>query len=68
MARRERRRGREVFNQFFLRQNYINDTEFEEAIKDRLKNPYWMIGRKGKILMKQIRNQHGARIIVYEHR
>ena len=65
MSRRERRYGRQVFNQFFLRENYLNNDAFEEAIDERLKNPYWDYGNYKKARIEIIRNKHGARVIAY---
>lgn len=66
MARKDRRYGREVFNQFFLRENYTSNEFFEEAIKKRLGNSYWDIGQKEKANIKVIRNKHGARVVAYK--
>lgn len=65
MSRRDRRYGRQVFNQFFLREKYPSNEEFEEAIEERLKNPYWDIGNVKKARVKITRNRYGARIVVY---
>ncbi len=63
MFSRDKRYGREVFNQFFLRENYLDDVAFEKAIKERLKNPYWDYGSDKKARIRIIRNKHGARVI-----
>lgn len=63
MAKRNKNGGREVFNQFFLRENYPNNEAFEAAIKKRLENPYWDYGNCKKAQIKIIRNKHGARVV-----
>ena len=66
MARRDRRFGREVFNKFFLRENYLTNEAFEGAIQECLKNPYYNYGRhKTEAQVKITRNKHGARLVVY---
>jgi len=65
MSRRERRYGRQVFNRFFLRENYLNDEAFNEAIAESLKNPYWDLGNSEKARIKITRNNHGARVVAY---
>ena len=65
MARVDRRFGYEVFNQFFLRENYPTNEAFENAIEKRLKNSFWNYGCKQKATVKIRRNKHGARVIAY---
>lgn len=71
MARRDRRYGREIFNKFFLRDNYMSREAFEAAVQDQLeylgKNWCWCwINKTRKGLVKVFRNKHGARVVAYE--
>lgn len=65
MSSREKTRGKEVFNKFFLRENYPSNEAFEAAIKERLRNSYWDYGERKKATIRIIRNKRGARVLAY---
>ena len=44
----------------------MSSEAFENAIKERLKNPYWSYGKRKNNTVRIIRNKHGARVVAYE--
>jgi len=55
--------GKEIANKFILRENYLKDEYFEDAIVKK-KNAFKQCFPKCDIIVR--RNKHGARVIVYE--
>ncbi|MBO5141401.1 MAG: hypothetical protein J6C46_00090 [Clostridia bacterium] len=64
----KQKRGTQVSNKFFLKDNYRDETYYEKAVQkevQRLQEFYWLYeGRKVGIVTVH-RNKHGARVIAY---